>query len=160
MAIKYHLNDLPDCVLLKIFKHLALKKSDIWKARNVCTRWYNLLVDGELWRVSNLSRFKFNDIELISLVKKSIQLDVVQYLEIHHKVITMDVLSVLLETANQLYGLRLYGCAVKPGTMKLPYVLNAPYNLKFLDTRFSNGNLGFMENLIRKMGSTINVLGK
>jgi len=152
-------DNLPDCVLLRVFKKFH-SKVDIWRARRVCRRWYNLLADSELWKICNLSNFKFDSFALVIDVMNYTPFQVLQYLEINNTIILTDVLRVILEIAKNLKGLRLNGCTIRPVDKHLESnEIMLPDSIPFLDVRKSIGNFGFLESLIRNIGHTVKVLG-
>ena len=153
------INELPDCLMLVIFKHCT--KVDLWRARTVCRRWYTLLADSELWRVCNLTNFKFDNFALLMNILDYMPVKDLQYFELHNSVILTEVLNVILEIANQLRGLRLNHCTVRNGTQKmLPPRFIHPHKLQYLDTRKSIGNFLFLDSLLTTVGKSIKALGK
>lgn len=159
MTITTHeLNNLPDCILLNIFKQCRSTEV-IWRARIVCKRWYNLLADAELWRVSDLSSFKLDKPDLIETITSYVPIKDLQYLQIQHTVIPDNGLQIILKQALNLEGLSLYGSTVTSEKQLLLHQHHLSRHVGFVDIRNSKGNSDFMKNIIAKTEERIKVLG-
>lgn len=153
-------NELPDCILLRIFTYCNCKV-DLWRARIVCMRWYILLADSHLWRVCDLSCFKFNDTRLLRNIVQYVPMDELKYIEISDNVVITESMHIILETSNHLRGLQLNDCELRPNVNEpfLAHLTMAPTSLEFLDMRRTKGDVRVLGDLLQHTGSHLKVLG-
>ena len=116
-------------------------------------------MDAELWRVSNLSPFKLDDVSMKGHIRSSVSLEVMVYMEVYNKIFNTDVLTTLLKTAaKHLRGVRINGCTMKREGDSDP--LDDPrLNLSFLDLSNTRGDFNFLATLLIQSSSKINALG-
>jgi len=158
-------DELPDCLLLQIFKRCE-SKVDLWRARGVCKRWYQLLGDCELWRVCDLSEFELDDKIFLDRMLNYLPIKKCVFLEINKREIQMDAIEMFLQTAKQLQAMSLNNCKLN---VREPTTVDGSdddndqtlcNNLKYLDLRRAIGDLSVFTKLFMKKGEMIHFLGK
>ena len=162
MTVTITLNQLPDDILLKIFKYCNSKKC-IWKSRGVCKRWYNLLSDIELWRFCNLCDFRLDDNSLCSdMLFNYIPTQQLQFLEVTKKVVRPDIIRSFLQTSSQLRGISLTDCKLssEDSARKDDKDGRLSHDVGFVDIRHTNGDLKVLEDFLMNNGRNLRIFGK
>lgn len=168
------INELPDSILLQIFKKCD-SKTELWKARSVCKRWYVILADSELWQTCDLSQFNLNDACILQSILNYMPVKRFKSIKIKQNTIERNILKSLLKHARSLDSLTLRHCQITTrdnsssnhirdirshDAQATNQILEIPCDLKHIDLRKTTGDTELLVDLITKYGAQIKTFGK
>ena len=151
MEQQVQIDDLPDTVLLQIFK--CLSKSQRCEVARACKRWQRIAYDSSLWECTDLRRFRhrLDEIKIVKLIRSRME-PLLRKINLGGFTLSPKVFQILTKHCRRLKELCLKSVTFVGNFADCEE--SFPTNLQKLDIRYSSGHSTAFRKIAQSLRST------